>query len=346
MKLFCLAALLLTVPALAQGDSIFTVDGKTVENVIVKSWNIRQITFKEGGTEQTMPSHKVVRVELESFNDVFRLGLRDSDLMLTKAREQLKEKEDLLAQIGFVRASAMFFDENRPQEAVTALTELEKGISDAGTLPEVYRQKFEYYMGMGKKGARNGESVAKKYLSAAQGNAWSQGFVIEAEFFQALAGSVAGGDPKAYQVKLADIIQRAGAVNAMVANRANIQLGNSYLATDDKDRAKKIFERLADKDGVDESSRAGAYLGMGLLTMGAAGENKDEHKRALLWFLRVYLETRNAWPSLQAEALYNAVQAAGKWRGPDYGYIQARCRGVMKAEFPGSNWTERALAGR
>lgn len=346
MKPNCLAVLLLAIPVLAQDDRVFTIDGKEIDEARVLSWNIRDLKYKKNGGERSVPTDQVAKVELEKFKDYFRLGLRDADLMMTKAREALGEEEKLLAQLAFVRASAMFFDTGRPQEAVSALEELEKAIPDAGVLPEIYRQKFEYYMGQGSKQARSAASVADKYLADAQGNAWPPGLAIEAEFFQAVAQRAAGASPDEYQKKLTGIIGRANTNNLMVANRANIQLANSLLEVDQFDRARKIYENIADKSGVDASSRAGAYLGLGLLTMNGAGNDQEANKRALLWFLRVYLETRDAWPSLQAEALYNAVQAAGKWRGPEYQYIQARCRGVLKNEFPGSNWTERALAGR
>ena len=63
-------------------------------------------------------------------------------------------------------------------------------------------------------------------------------------------------------------------------------------------------------------------------------------------FLRVRLETKDAWASLQADALYHAILAADKWRGSEYQTIMARCRGVLFSEFAGSEWAERAKAGR
>ncbi|MCA8948308.1 MAG: hypothetical protein KDE27_02325 [Planctomycetes bacterium] len=345
MKPYCLAVCLLALPALAQEDRIFTVDGKEIDKVRVASWDIRELKYKEGNSEKSLSTDQVVRVELEQFNDVFRLGLRDADLMLTKAREQVAENQPLLAQLGFVRASAMFFDSGRVQEAAAALDEFEKALPRAGALPEIYRQKFEYYIGQGDKQAKSAATVAGKYLSEAQGNAWPAGLALEAEFFKAIADRAAGGTPAEYQSRLESIIQRAGQ-NVMVGNRANIQLANSYLDAKENDKARRLYEAVAGKAGVDENSRAGAYLGLGLLTMADAGNDAEANKRALLWFLRVYLETRSAWPSLQAEALYNAVQAAGKWRGPESQFIQARCRGALKNEFPDSDWTERALAGR
>jgi len=346
MKLNCLALLVLVAPLFAQDDRVFKIDGSTVDEVSVDGFDIRELKYKKGGLSLSIGADQVAKVELANFDDVFRLGLRDADLMLTKAREQLADSEPLMAQLGFVAASAMFFDSERPVEAVAALEEMQQALPEAGVIPEVYRQKFEYYMGKGAKGAANGTAVAKKYLSAAQGNAWPVGFVLEAEFFQALAERVGGADPVAYQSKLRSIISRASAENIMVANRANVQLADSLRETKDVDGARRIYETLAKKQGVDSSTRAGAYLGLGMVTLMEAGNDRAANKQALLWFLRVYLETRDAWPSLQANALYHAVLAAGQWRGPEYQYIMARCRGVLKNQFPNSDWTQRALSGR
>ena len=63
---------------------------------------------------------------------------------------------------------------------------------------------------------------------------------------------------------------------------------------------------------------------------------------ALLLFLRVRLETTDAWPSLQAEALYHAILAADKWRGPEYGLVMARCRRLLSEEFRETEWAEKA----
>jgi hypothetical protein len=54
----------------------------------------------------------------------------------------------------------------------------------------------------------------------------------------------------------------------------------------------------------------------------------------------VRLETRDAWPALHAEALYRAILAADKWRGPEFAYIMGRCRAVLLTDFRNSEWAE------
>lgn len=341
----CLAAiLLLALPVLAQDDKIHLVNGTTIDKAKVLSYEIRELKYSKGGSPNSVTTDQVAKVELANFNEFFRLGLKDPGLMLTKANEALGEKELVLAQLGYVAASAMFFDNNQAQEAVSALDDLQKGIPNAGVLPEIYRQKFEYYMNQdGQSG--NAGKIAKKYLADAQGAAWPAGLITEAEFFCAMAERAGGGKPKDLQDKLRGLIARSQD-NPMIANRANVQLANSLRETKDVEGAKKIYESLVDKDGVDGPSRGGAYLGLGLITMDAAGGDAEANRRAMLLFLRVYLETKDAWASTQAEALYNAVQAASRWKGAEFQLIMARCRGALKADFPNSDWTKLALQGK
>jgi hypothetical protein len=335
-----LLAALLAVPAAAQDDVVTLHNGTVLTGVKVVSFDIRSLRYTKGSTTEQVSSDQIARVELKKFADVYRRGLRDPDLMLTVAREKLADKDLLLAQFGFVGASAQFFDNNEPAKAVGALEEMQKGIPEAGLLPEVHRQKFEYYSGQGAKGAANAAAVAKKYGQEALTGGWPGGFAVEAEFFTALAEAK---DPKDYQSKLRAVAQKAGGNMPLVTNRANVALAHSLRETKDVDGAQRIYEDVVKKDSVDSSSRAGAYLGIGkiLLERAAPGE-KDKFKQAMLLFLRVRLETKDCWPSLQAEALYHAILAAQKWQGPEFALVMGRCRAVLNAEFGGTEWADRA----
>jgi len=339
--------LLLALPVAAQEDTVFLINGTKIEGVRVLSFDIRELKYSKGGNPASLATDQVAKVDLAKFTDVYRRGIKDPGVMLTIAKEQVEQKNPLLAQLGFVNASDQFFEEGKPQEAVSALEDLQKEIPDAGVIPEIYRQKFEYYMGLGQKGAGDALKVARKYHTEAQGGAWPTGLAIEAEFFVARAERTSGGTPKDFQTKLRDVSTKAQSGNVMVANRANVQLANSLREAKDLEGARKIYEDLANKAGVDPSSRAGAFLGLGQLTMdAAAASDKDAFKKALLLFLRVHLETTEAWPSLHAEALYYAILAADKWRGTDYQHIMARCRGELYGEYKESDWAQRAKSGR
>lgn len=344
-----LAVLPLALPAAAQDDRVFHVNGTVIDGVRISSFDVRELKYSKGSSNESLASDLVAKIELGKFADTFRRGLgnKDPDMMLTTAREQLESKNVLLAQLGFVRAASLFFDQDKAAEAVGALEEMQKALPDAGLVPEVYRQKFEYYMGLGAKGANSATQVAKKYQADAIGGAWPAGFGLEADFFMALAERVSGGNPKDFQNKLRSVVNKALGKSPTIVNRANVQLAHSLREGKDIEGARKIYDDLAKKDGVDSSSRAGAFLGLGMLLMeSGSADKKDVYKQALLMFLRVRLETRDAWPSLHAEALYHAILAADKWRGSEYQYIMGRCRGVLFSDFADSEWAQKAKAGR
>lgn len=335
-----LAVALSVTGAGAQEDVITLHSGTVINGVRVTAFDIRNLRYTKGNANEMVPSDQIAKVDLRRFADVYRRGLRDPDLMLTVARERLADKDLLLAQFGFVGAAAQFFDANEPAKAVGALDELQKGIPEAGLLPEIHRQKFEYYMGLGAKGAANAAAVAKKYQADATGGAWPNGFAIEADFFLVLAER---RDPKDFQSRLRSVVQKAGGTMPLVANRANVELAHSLRETKDNEGARRIYEEIIAKDNADASARAGAYLGLGriLLETASAGD-KDAFKKAMLLFLRVRLETKDCWPALQAEALYHAMLAAQKWQGPEFGLVIARCRSLLQNEFRDSEWAERA----
>jgi tetratricopeptide (TPR) repeat protein len=334
----CLIAFVVAPAVLAQSDKVFLLDGTVAKKVRVTEYTIRSLRYKRGGGTESVESDQVAKIELGSFSKIYARGLRDAGMMLTLAREQLAEKSSVEAQLGFVSAARQFFDEGSPAEAVSTLNELEKAYPDGGAIADVYRLKFEYYIGAGPKTASSALKVAKKYEQAAIDGAWPNGFVVEASFFQAMATKMA---PEDFQSKLRTIISESRGSNMVVSNRANVQLANSLRQLNKVDEAKRLYEAIIKRSNVDDSAMAGAYLGLGhILT--AKGSDKEQGKKALLLFLRVRLETRDAWPSLQAEALYSCIQAARQWGGPESRYIMGRCRGLLMADFPNSEWAKQA----
>lgn len=343
MKLQILLASLFALPLAAQNDVVYLQDGSKLDTGKVASFDVRKLKYGD----KEFPTDQVVKVELAQFRDTFRIGLKDPGLLQTKAKEALKDGKVLLGQLGLLQAASLYLDSNQAGEAMGALDELQKTVPEAGVMPDVYRMKFEYYMGLGQKGVVSAVTVAKKYQSDVGGAAWAPGLAAEAEFFVAMAERAAGGAPKDFQQKLRSVIGKALGGNPMVANRANVQLANSLRENKDLEGARKIYDDLAKKDKVDASARAGALLGLGYLAMEEGSpNNKEPFRKALLLFLRVRLETRDAWPSLHAEALYQAIVAADKWRGNDFQYIMSRCRSVLLGEFGESEWAARAKAGR
>ena len=331
----------------AQGDTVHLTSGTVVEGITVQSFNIRELKYTKGGSAETVATDQVAKVELKKFKDVYKRSIsgKDPELMLTESRNQFtKAKDPLLAQFGYLECARLFYLGGIDASGGGTIEELQKSIPDAGVLPDCYRLKFENYLGQGDAaGIGNASLLAKKYSTEATTSAWPNGFSIEADFFSAMAEGAAKGDAKAFQVKMRDIVAKAGGTMPILAARANGQLAHSLRLTGGGDQAADIYQQILDGKVSDDNSRAGAWLGLGYVSM-AKGDaaNREPFRAALLSFLRVRLETKSAWGSLQAEALYNAMLSAEKWGGQDFRQIQGRCRQVLLANFGSSEWAARA----
>lgn len=342
-----LPTLLLCAFANAQGDTVHLTTGTVVEGVTVQSFNIRELKYTKGGSAETVSTEQVAKVDLRKFKDVYKRSIanKDPELMLTEARNQFtKAKDPLLTQFGYLECARLFYLGGVDASGGGAIEELQKAIPDAGVLPDCYRLKFENYLGQGDAaGIGNAVLLAKKYSTEATTNAWPNGFAIEADFFSALAEGAAKGDAKAFQAKMREVVTKAAGAMPVLAARANVQLAHSLRLTGAMDQAAEIYKQILDSKVNDDNSRAGAWLGIGYAAM-AKGDaaNREPFHEALLSFLRVRLETKSAWGSLQAEALYNAMLSAEKWGGQDYRQIQARCRQVLLTNFGSSEWAARA----
>lgn len=340
--------LLLALPAFAQDDRIVQTNGETIENVKVTAFEITEVRYQKGGGNQSLSTDRVSKIVLAKYADVYKRGIANSDpgLFTTSARERLTAKDPLLAQFGFVAAANLYLSYGKDEDVKNAfanLEEMQKAIPNAGLLPELYRAKFDYYAGKGD--FNNALLVARRFQSDATTGAWPQGFQLEGEFLVILGEGGIKGDKDAFQGRLRDLLSRVEGAYPQLANRAKVQLADSMRESGKKDEARKIYDDLVARDGVDANSRASALLGIGYLEF-AKGDpgNREPFKDALLDFLRVHLLTKDAYDVLHAEALYNAALAAQRWQGADWQYIMGRCKWMVTndARYSGSRWAEMA----
>lgn len=349
MKNTCLGLVLAasSLPLAAQ-DRIHLVSGAVIENARVQSFDINQLRYAAKGATETMSSDKVARLEMEKFADVYKRGISSNDpgQFVVVAKDKDRVKDATLAQLGLVKAANLFMDQGQEAQAFAVLDELQKEYPTGGLVPEVFRLKMEYYLSKGPDGARNANIVATKYVTEATTGAWPQGFLYEGEFFKILADGAGGAiDPQTFQARLRDQLPKVQGTYPVLASRISVQMAHSMREHGNPDGARKIYEEILTKDAVDANSRAGAYLGLGQLRMTSAdASNKDAYKEALLLFLRVRLETKECWPSLQAEALYNSILAAEKWQGEDWRYVKGKCLFLLANEYPNTEWAARAKA--
>ena len=230
MKFHAVVATLFVAPFVAaQQDTVYLNSGAKAEEVKVQSWSTRELKYREGGTTKIVPTDQVDRIELGDFVDVYRRGVADNDpdLFLGTARQQLKAKKGLMAQLGFVAAARLFYADGKEANGGAALEEMVNAYPDGGLAPEFYRMKFESYMGRGDAGGyRNAGIVAQKLHSDAMTKAWPQGLALEGEFYKALAAGAAGGDVATFQSKMRTIISSSSGTNPRLAGRGKRTSGS------------------------------------------------------------------------------------------------------------------------
>lgn len=327
--------------ASAQNDKITLTNGTVVEGVKVESYDMRYLRYSKGGSgKENVNSSDVAKVELGKFREEFARGLNDPGILVTMAKEKVGDKDLVMAQFAYLRAAELFFDSGKAAEAMGALDDLAKAIPDAGVGLDAFRLKCDYYMSQGAKGIGSAQTLAKKFAADATAKGWASA-ALEGQYMEVLTSKKA---PKEFQAALRASIATLGG-NPVLSSRANVELANSLRETKAFAEAARIYEQVAG-DTKDVNARAGAMLGLGKVAFEQAGEDKEAFKKALLLFLRVRLESKDAWPGLQADALYHSVLAADKWRGPEFNLVMARCRNLLLNEYPNSEWAERARSGR
>ncbi len=325
----------------AQNDTVTLTNGTVLTGVKVESYDMRYLRHSKGGSaKENVNSDQVAKVELGKFKEEFARGLNDPGVLQTMAKEKVAEKDLVMAQFAYLRAAEMFFDGGKAADAMGALDELAKAIPEAGVLIDAFRLKCDYYMSQGSKGLPNAQALAKKFSQDATAKGWASA-ALEGQYMEVLTSKKT---PKEFQAALKSVIATLGG-NPVLSNRASVELANSLRESKAFGEAAKLYETVAEET-KDVNARAGAVLGLGKLAFEQAGDDKDAYKKALLLFLRVRLESKDAWPGLQADALYHAVLAADKWRGPEFNLIMARCRNQLLSQYGNSEWAERARSGR
>lgn len=344
------AALLLALApaALAQKDRIVWTDGTVSDDVRVQDFTWREIKFTEKGRAEQRPADSVASIEVNKFKEAYRRAYGATsagdryDQFLSIA-ESLASKEPFLAQWGYLEAARLQAKINQYGEAFAVLEKMVQDLPDTGFYPEVFRWKLDYYLAQGKDKAGSATAVAKKYNQTTLEKGFPDGFVYEASYYDLMAravdGSLEGG---ALQGELDGLLDKTEGAYPAVADRVRVQLANAHRAANEFDEARSIYQKLADKAGIDETTRALALLGLGYTDMETADRtNVELYREALLSFLRVYLETPGVAGEIRAEALYNGALAAEKWRGPDSGGMARRLRGYLRRDFPDSPWASR-----
>ena len=329
-------------PTAAAQDVIHWMDGSVTRDVRIKEFSLVSIEYNHRGSQERA-SDQVLRIELGEMKDEFARALDadDPDMLVTQAREFVKRKP-LLAQAAMVEAARLYLEQGKGGTGFATLQEAVDADPRGGLVAETFRMKLGHYLAKGQ--FTDARKVAKKYTDEALNNGWPEGLAHEGAFFGILVEDVAGsGDAKDIQTRYRDLLRTVQGAYPRLANQVEVRLAGSLQANGDTEAARKLYDGLLKRDNLDPNTLAGVYLGLGKIAFDEGSPaNKEPYREALLWFTRVYVLCRDeAWDSYVAEALHFGSEAAGKWKGPNSGYMKGKLRYLLEREYPDSSWAKR-----
>lgn len=342
--------LLAAVPALSAQDVITWADGTTTDRCRVSDFTVIEVKWQTGGGNDRKSSDQVVDLKVEKVLERYRRGFdakqnnaEDTpDLFLGVARQDLT-KAPFIAQFGYWEAGKFLIEAGKAADAFATFDELIQKLPDSGFVPRAYAMKLDYYLSTGK--AKSADKLAKEYKDLATTKGYPNGYLHEASFYSIMADAVGGAlKPNELRSQLDNLIAQTESSFPLVANRCRLQVANSWRQEGKMDEARSLYERIAKEKVVDNSTLAGAMLGIGHLQFAKGSESeKEAYREAMLSFLHVYIDTPNAGADVVAEALFQASEAALKWGGTDHRMIAGRLRYMLRSDsrYSGTEWAKK-----
>ena len=333
-------------------DSITWIDGTKLSGTRVQSFNLKEIKFTGKSGVDTKPAELVASLKREKSREEFKAGYGRSNPtdFVTVAKKLVKTNPEI-AQDGYIEAARILLasgKEEEVQEAFTILKELAEVIPTTGYMGEVYRLRIDYYLAGGPDDAKNAVTAADNYEKQATTQAWPDHYVNDAAYYKTMAKSAGGKTGSAALLnELKGLLTKAEST-PIVANKVTAQIGHCLVQEKKLDDAKKTFESLIDKAGIDRQTHGLALVGLGHVYLEQGDPTKrDPFRQALLIFLRTWAEAGDSGNELVAEALYFGAEAARKWNEKDSAMMAGRLESMLRnnADYRDTRWGK-ALAGK
>jgi tetratricopeptide (TPR) repeat protein len=343
----------LTLAALpATADTIFLLDGSSLDDVTVSGETFKEVEYKDG-SKKTVKTDDVLRIEFSAKSQlVERADLAADEGQLFDAISDLTTYVD--GQIASGKKPRYSWE---PAYAMHRLIELNSMVGDAEGLiaaadklianapesrfaPEAFLAKAETQFLTGNAAGAN--KTLKDFLAVIQGKQLSQRWSIEHKLASALYDTSLKGSK--LRDALANISKEAGGAFPLVKNAAEVAIGESLIESQKLTEAEPIFQRITDDSKASEATLAAAYTGLGdclfkRATQTAAGEQRDKLMRdakmaymrvvvvykdqvryvpkAMFWAGRVFDESTDELDKEKAQKLYAKV--AREYQGTKWG---------------------------
>ncbi len=357
---FTTLALALVAGPLA-ADTIYLLDGKSIEDVSVATETSKEIEYKEESKKRTVKTDDVLRIEFSAKSQlVDRADTAAADGQLLDAIGDLELYVDGMGD----RAPRYKWE---PAYALNRLVELYTQIGDAEGLiaaadkliekapesrhvPTAFLAKAEAQNFTGK--AKDAVQTLKAFKAVIQGQSLSQRWLLEQELASLVYDASVKG--KTLRDRLDQISTKAGSQFPRVKNRAEVAIAESFVEADKDDsfaKAEPIFRDIVENPQADPGTLAAAYTGLGDCIFRRAVKENDAKKRdalmteAVMAYMRVvvvYKDQNRYVPKAMfwaGRVFDESTEAEDKERAQKL-YLR-----VMR-EFQGSEWATEASSFR
>jgi tetratricopeptide (TPR) repeat protein len=353
------AALALLAGPLA-ADTIYLLDGKSLEDVSVGEENLKEIEYKEGSKRSTVKTDDVLRIEYSAKSSlVDRADTAAAEGQLLDAIADLQTYVDGMLESG--RTPRYKWE---PAYAMQRLVELHMQVGDAPGLiaaadklienapesrhvPTAFLAKAEaqYFTGQAKAAVKTLDALK----AVVQSQNLSQRWALEQELASLVYDESVKG--KTLRDRLDGISTKAGSQFPRVKNRAEVAIAESFVSAKSFGEAEPIFRDVVENPKADATTLAAAYTGLGDCLFKRAVEEGDAKKKdalmteAAMAYMRVvvvYKDQNRYVP----KALFWAGRVFDESQDPeDKERAQKLYLRVMR-DFQGTEWASEASSFR
>jgi len=341
-------------------DTIYLLDGKSLEDVSVGEETLKEVEYKEGSKRSTVKTDDVLRIEYSAKSSlVDRADTAAAEGQLLDAIADLQTYVDGMIESGrtprykwepayaMKRLLDLHLQVGDAPGLIAAADKLIENAPESRHLPAAYLAKAEaqYYSGQAKAAVK----TLADFGAVVQSKNLSQRWDLEQELATLVYDETVKG--KKLRDRLDEISTKAGSQFPRVKNRAEVAIAESFVAAKSFGEAEPIFRDVVDNQQADATTLAAAYTGLGDCLFKRAVEEKDAKKQdalmteAAMAYMRVvvvYKDQNRYVP----KALFWAGRVFDESSDPeDKDRAQKLYLRVMR-DFQGSEWASEAASFR
>ena len=242
-------------------DTITLVDGTVLQDVTVKSADVKVVVYRDGRREKRLPSWKVEKIKPAKPPKNYRKGLEhaqngDEVDMAVEAFRKFAERTSPKSAFAWLRPFALwnvamlFIEEGDAKgwsDGVAEIEAMNKKFPDNFFLPAYYKLKFIHYLDQGEQGKANLSKLIANWIRKIQKNQYPATYLYLAQLDQLMVQRdiLRSLPPSQSLPKIKAILDKSGSATPLAEVRAKVEMGWSLLRLQKVEEARKYFEEAA-----------------------------------------------------------------------------------------------------